>query len=62
MPIEGKTEGEKPDIQLRVVKGDDIAQVVPGSKNLVIQRELDRDEVRVKNFGRRVALGEVVLN
>lgn len=44
LPIEGKTEGEKPDIQLRVVKGDDIAQVVPGSKNLVIQRELDRDE------------------
>ncbi|RCN32612.1 hypothetical protein ANCCAN_21577 [Ancylostoma caninum] len=44
LPIEGKTDGAKPDIQLRVVKGDDIAHIVPGSKDLVIEKELDRDE------------------
>ncbi|KAK6033001.1 cadherin domain protein, partial [Ostertagia ostertagi] len=44
LPIEGKTNGTKPDIQLRIVKGSDIARIVPGSKDLVIEKELDRDE------------------
>ncbi|VDM80489.1 unnamed protein product [Strongylus vulgaris] len=44
LPIEGKTDGAKPDIQLRVVKGEEIAHIVPGSKDLVIEKELDRDE------------------
>ncbi|CAJ0610318.1 unnamed protein product [Cylicocyclus nassatus] len=44
IPIEGRTNGAEPDIQLRVVKGEDIAHIVPGSKDLVIEKELDRDE------------------
>ncbi|KAK6759743.1 hypothetical protein RB195_021358 [Necator americanus] len=44
LPIEGKTDGAKPDIQLRVVKGEEIAHILPGSKDLVIEKELDRDE------------------
>ncbi|EPB65349.1 cadherin domain protein, partial [Ancylostoma ceylanicum] len=50
LPIEGKTDGAKPDIQLRVVKGDDIAHIVPGSKDLVIEKELDRDELNISVF------------
>ncbi|VDO81564.1 unnamed protein product [Haemonchus placei] len=48
LPIGGRTNGTKPDTQLRVVKGNDIARIVPGSKDLVIEKELDRDEGQSK--------------
>ncbi|VDM60259.1 unnamed protein product [Angiostrongylus costaricensis] len=44
MPIEGGTDGLNPHVELRVVKGDDIAQILPNSKKLVLEKKLDRDE------------------
>ncbi|WKY14461.1 hypothetical protein Q1695_000196 [Nippostrongylus brasiliensis] len=45
LPIEdSRSNGTESGIQLRIVKGDDIAKIVPETKDLVIVKELDRDE------------------
>uniref|UniRef100_A0A0K0D6A1 Cadherin domain-containing protein n=1 Tax=Angiostrongylus cantonensis TaxID=6313 RepID=A0A0K0D6A1_ANGCA len=44
MPIEGGTDGLNPHVELRVVKGDDIVQILPNSTKLVLEKKLDRDE------------------
>ncbi|KAJ1352743.1 hypothetical protein KIN20_009164 [Parelaphostrongylus tenuis] len=48
MPIEGRADGINPDIELRVVKGDNLVQILPNSKNLVLERQLDRDQGQAK--------------
>ncbi|KAK5979953.1 Cadherin-89D [Trichostrongylus colubriformis] len=48
LPIRGSTTGTKPDMKLRVVKGSDIGRIVPGSKDLILEKKLDRDEGQSK--------------
>ena len=45
LPIEGNVSGSKPELQLRVVKGQEHVAIENGTKQLKLLRPIDRDQV-----------------